>query len=312
MRMRHLFILIGSLIVLAGLFITDPDGGRATSIWLLSLGSGVLAVGFAHYGRKALHDYPEANFQRLLGKASEHPIGAGLACIALAIVFQALTGLFHVAHAQDVRTFVPPAAAQHLPTLRADIDQAWPDHPLREVLPALIEHESCISLKHSRCWSATSRLRTAREEGAGMPQITRTFNPDGSVRFDSLAAMRDRHPELRALSWANVYSRPDLQLLTVVLMNRDNFRALATIRSQDDRLAMTDAAYNQGAGAVQRDRRLCQITPGCDPQRWWGHVERTCTASHAALYAGRSACDISRHHVADVLRVRSPKYRGLV
>ena len=198
----------------------------------------------------------------------------------------------------------------HRQAFAAERLAGWPDHPRPEVLPALVEHESCISLRHSRCWNASSRLKSAREEGAGLGQITRAWNADGTLRFDALAEMRARHPGLREWSWANVYQRPDLQLRAVVLKSRDDFRALAVIADPVERLAFADAAYNGGMGGVQRDRRACQVTTACDPQRWFGHVEGTCTKSRAALYGGRSACDINRHHVHDVLVTRSPKYRG--
>ena len=73
----------------------------------------------------------------------------------------------------------------------------------------------------------------------------------------------------------------------------------------------TDLGYNQGNGRVQTDRRACGLKAGCDPQRYFGHVELTCTAGRAPLYGQRSACDISRHHVRDVW-ARSGKYQGLV
>lgn len=314
LRFRNLFLIGGSALVLAALFATDPDQSRgyvATKILLLALVTPLLAVAFAHLARKALHDYPEADARKLFAKAGEQPTGAGLALVALAIVIYGLLALFgSVARAQDVRTFIPPQAEQHRATLRHELASAWPDHPMPRSVPALVEHESCISLKHSRCWNATSRLKSAREEGAGLGQITRAYNPDGSLRFDALAEMRSRHPELRELSWANVYQRPDLQLRTLVLMSRDNYRALGAITDPGQRLAFADAAYNGGLGGVQKDRRACQITAGCDPQRWFGHVEGTCTKSRSALYGQRSACDINRHHVRDVLLTRAPKYEG--
>ncbi len=307
MRFRHLFFAAGSLIVLAGLFLTDPDRGVSTGMLLLALVTPVLAVVFAHYARKALHDYPGADARRLFVIAGESSIGAGLALVAIAIVTSALLGLFGgVARAGEI----PAAAEAHRDTLRTELGLYWPAHPMPAAVPALIEHESCVTLRHPRCWSATSRLKTQREEGAGLGQLTRTWRPDGSLRFDALADMRARHPELRALSWSNVYAQPDLQLRALVLMGRDNYGALSTIRDPFERLAFADAAYNGGLGGVRTDRRACQVTAGCDPQRWWGHVERTCTKSQVALYASRSACDINRHHVRDVLTVRAPKYAG--
>ncbi|NMG71835.1 lytic murein transglycosylase [Parazoarcus communis] len=306
MRFRYLFIFGGSAIVLAALFATDPDQGISTGMLLLGLVTPLLALGFAHYGRKATHDYPEADARRLFARASESPTGAGLALVALAIVFYGLVGLFgSVAHGQ-----VPAAAHQHLLGLQAEIRAHFNGHPMPEYFGGLIEHESCISLTHSRCWSSKSRLKTAREEGAGLGQLTRAWRPDGSLRFDALAEMRDRHPALRELSWRTIYDRPELQMRAVVLKVRDDYTTLRVVADPLERLAMTDAAYNGGLGGLQRERRACQIKDGCDPQRWWGHVEHTCLKSRTPLYGNRSACDINRHHVADVIQRRAPKYRA--
>lgn len=447
-RFRNLFLGLGGGIVLAALFVTDPDGGGSTALMLLGMAVCVLAVAFAHVSRKALTDYPEADMRKLFRIAGGSSVGAGLALIALSIVISALLGLFgqrvHAAtppplvyvgdsiavglaqaarqsgaqapqsaavghttakaikalqpgvvgarvavvsvgtndaplnpvilanlrraigatqyiwiapfddskaavvtshartykdtvlqlknfaiakdqihpsdyvalheavtkHLRSTRFKIPAAAHSHLPQLRAEQTAHWPDHPSPATLAALIEHESCISLSHERCWSPTSRLRSQREEGAGLGQLTRAWRPDGSLRFDALADMRERHPELRALAWSTIYQRPDLQLRALVLMSRDNYRHMARLVDDPQAvLAFADAAYNGGMAGVQSDRRACQIKAGCNPDKWFDHVEHTCTKSRAALYGQRSACDINRHHVADVLLVRTDKYR---
>lgn len=306
MRFRHVFIFGGSALVVAALLLTDPDHGVSTAMLGLALVTPLIAVLFAHLARKALRDYAEADMRKLFKRAGEHPVGAGLALIALAIVLSGLLGLFgRAAHAQ-----APPQAEQYLSTLASEIRTNWAGHPMPSYFGGLIEHESCISLKHPRCWQPTSRLKTAREEGAGLGQLTRAWSPDGSTRFDALQELRDRHPALRDLDWATIYQRPDLQLRALVLKSRDDWLTLASISNPMARLSMTDLAYNAGRGRVTQDRRACQIRDGCDPQQWWGHVEHTCTASRHPIYAGRSACDISRHHVADVLRVKAPKYQS--
>ena len=308
MRFRHLFLFGGSVLVLAGLYLTDPDNGVTTAMLLLSLVTPIIAVGFAHLARKALHDYPEADARSLFRRAGEQATGAGLALIALALVFLGLMVLFSgVARAQD---YIPAAAEVHRHTLAAEQRQHWPDHPRPELLPALVEHESCITLRHSRCWNPGSRLKSAREEGAGLGQITRAWRPDGGLRFDALAEMRDRHPALREWSWANVYQRPDLQLRAVVLKVRGDYMGLRVVNDPWQRLAFADAAYNGGMTGLQRERRACGLKAGCNPEFWFGHVEHVCLKSRQPLYGGRSACDINRHHVHDVLNVRAPKYRG--
>ena len=307
MRFRTLFLLGGSAAVLAALLLTDPDRGIGTGMLLLAIVTPLLAVCFAHLARKALHDYPEADARRLFASAGQHPIGAGLALVALAIVINGLLGLFGgAARAGEL----PGHAAQYLPAVQAAKNQHWPDHPAPWVLGGMVEQETCPTPTHPRCWHPSARLKTAREEGAGLGQLTRTWRTDGSVRFDALAELRARHPPLRALTWANVYQRPDLQAAALLLKSRDDYRALAAVADPMARLTMQVAAYNRGIGGVQAERRQCHLTPGCDPQQWWGHVERTCTASRQPLYGQRSACDINRHHVHRVLRERGPRYQG--
>lgn len=299
LRFRHIFLIGGSTAVAIALLLTDPDGGLVTALLGMSLVSNLAAVLLAHWSRKALHDYPEADARDLFREAKRSSVGSGLALVALAIALNGLLGLFGRALAQ-----VPPPAEALLPVLRAELRQHWPDHPMPAYFGGLIDHESACPRPRS-CWQPTARLKSAREEGAGLGQLTRAWRPDGSLRFDALADMRQAHPALRELDWASIYQRPDLQLRAVVLKSRGDWLAMPAVPA---RLEFTDLAYNAGRGRVAQDRRACGLKPGCDPAQWWGHVEHTCTASRAPLYGTRSACDISRHHVADVLEVRAPRY----
>jgi hypothetical protein len=299
MRHRNIVLLGGSAVVLTALLATDPDRGITTGLLVMSIAVGLLAALFAHIVRKALHDYPEADMRRLFARASENPIGAGLALIALAIVSAALLGLFgRAAHAQGI----PPQAKTVLPVLQAEIRANWPNHPQPSYFGGLIEHETACP-RPSMCWQPVARLKTSREEGAGMGQLTRAWSRDGRLRFDALAEMRAAHPSLAELDWATIYQRPDLQLRAIVLKSRDDWRAIGPAA----RVEFVDLAYNAGRGRVSQDRRACAMTPGCDPALWFGHVEKTCTASRQPIYGTRSACDISRHHVSDVL-ARARKY----
>ncbi len=229
-----------------------------------------------------------------------------LASLAMASCYPAL--------AQDVKTYIPEQAKEHLPTLKAQVNEVWPDFFAPNYFGALIEHESCISLKHSKCWNPKSRLKSDREEGAGLGQLTRAFKSDGSTRFDALEdAKRLDKKGLNDLRWETVYSRPDLQMRVLILMTRANWNRLdKLIPDREGKLAMTDAAYNGGVGGVLNERRSCSLRGDCDPNKWFGNVEKVCLKSTKPLYAGRSACDINRHHVSDVLLTRMPKYKGKV
>lgn len=212
--------------------------------------------------------------------------------------------------AQNVKTYIPPQSFEYKEIIHTEISTFFSTIPDYNYVPALIEHESCLSLKHSRCWSPTSRLKTSREEGAGLSMITRTWREDGSIRFDSLKDMRDKYKlELKEASWNTIYQRPDIQIRLLVLMNRDNYKKLYNIDNEYERLAMTDAAYNGGLGGLLKERRACGLAKDCDPQYWFDNVEKYCLKSKKVLYGNRSACDINRYHVKNTLIDRMPKYQ---
>ena len=312
MRLRTIFTAGGSIAILALLLILDPDSGLgiklfspSTMVLVLKILSGIMLVSCAFWAKKALMDYPEADMRTLFKQALAGNVSAGLALIAHAIIFCALIYVFSSsAHAQPL----PPNAVTYAPILKAEQVRFWSDHPKPSLLGGLVEQESCISLKSSKCWSPASQLKTSREEGAGLGQITRAYRADGALRFDSLATMRTQYSALSEWSWANVYQRPDLQLRAIVLMSRENFQALGVVENVEARLAMADAAYNGGLGGVKNERRACGLKAGCDAQQWFGNVENTCLKSRTALYGQRSACDINRQHVQAVMRERSAKY----
>ncbi len=214
------------------------------------------------------------------------------------------------ANKYDPYTFIPTNAHKYLPILKQQLNEELPDFFEPWYFGGLIEQESCISLAHSKCWNPKSRLKTKREEGAGLGQLTRAYRTDGSLRFDSLKEIRARYmTKLKDLSWDNIYDRPDLQIRSMILLWNSNYSKLYNITGPKNRVAFADAAYNGGITGVYRDQRLCSLTKGCNPQWWFGNVEKTCTKSKRILYGNRNACDINREHVENVLKIRMNKYK---
>ena len=177
--------------------------------------------------------------------------------------------------------------------------------------PIVVTEESCQSLTHKKCWDPTSELNTSRELGIGVGQISKAYDKNGKVRFDSLADMVKLHnKELHELSWSNVKQRPDLQIRTMILMSEDNYKALYNIKDPIARMEFTDSAYNTGLGGVYRSRRLCGLTKGCDAQAWFNNgVSSTCDIGHKVLYGNRTACDINLDHVSNIFKIRMNKYK---
>jgi hypothetical protein len=81
MRFRYVFIVGGSLAVIAALLFTDPDAGVSTGMALLSLSVGVLAVALAHISRLGMFDY--VDMRKLAEQANEKGLVFLGVCIVL-------------------------------------------------------------------------------------------------------------------------------------------------------------------------------------------------------------------------------------
>ena len=202
---------------------------------------------------------------------------------------------------------LPPQSAPHLPVLAREASRLQSPVPAF-IMAGQVDHDTaCPDRKKGpkKCWNPTVEFKTSREQGVGLGQITRVFG-----RFDALAEMRAAHrAELAGWSWENV-GDATYQLRALVLKNRDNHRALSPLF--DDPLYPVLTAYNRGVGGIRADRRLCQVTKGCDADRWAGHVEQACAGGTAVIPGTRlTACQISRKYAPDVV-ARAGKYRGKV
>jgi len=256
---------------------TIAVGGQTIIDYVTDIG-----VSLAHHGfRKILFRY--ADMRKAWERSLETPTGAGLSFLGLCLVIAALSlGLLGYARAQDVRVYIPENAKPLLPQLRKVQLEFWPEHRFPSYFGALIEQESCITLRHPRCWNSRAQLKTDREEGAGLGQFTRAWAADGSLRFDAIAEVRQLDPVgLSGFSWQTVYARADLSMRAILVKVRDCDRRLAeqTMAGPATLLAFCDAAYNGGFGGLLQDRRICAATAGCDPNVWFDNVERTSAKS---------------------------------
>lgn len=289
--------LLAACAVVGWYFLTDPDGGAETVARIQWLAWLVVAAGPAYLLRRSLMD--GARSRAAYSKALESPVGAGLVFLGLAL----LTGLLFLAFAGQARAGgPPPRALTHLPTLDDEIKRGWPDSPGRSYFAAQVEQETCPSLTSKKCWNPQAELKTSREYGFGLGQLTVT------KRFDNFAEARKLSPSLRDWQWQDRYDARR-QLRTMVLMDRTGFRRLGVVGEDKERLAMALSGYNGGMGGVLADRRLCSQVPGCDPNRWFDHVERhSLKAKTAAKGYGKSFFSINREYVRAVMITRRPRY----
>jgi hypothetical protein len=225
--------------------------------------------------------------------------------IPLITILAALT--YNIVSAADhaVLAALPSNAQVYLPLLRSEATAQWPTNKNLTLLAAQIEQETCLSMKHSKCWSPLAELKTDREWGVGFGQFTKTS------KFDTIKELRDRHKDLFGnWSFDNPY-QPVYQMRGLVVYMRNINSSIKNTTNDDERYAMTLSAYNGGQGGLMKDRMLCNNTPGCDNTKWWGNTESTSFKAKTAVKGyGKSFYTINREYVVQIMKVRYKKYEG--
>lgn len=235
---------------------------------------------------------------------------------ALVALFMMLVGAMPAqAQVRDVKTYIHPRAIELYPAMRKEIPNIFPEIPIAAYPLALIEHESCLSLTHSRCFNVTSELKTywkdgkQKENGVGLGQITKAWKADGTVRLDTLANLKKIYPkELKDVTWDTLRTSPEEQVRLTLLLLSDDYKGLFMIPDKVERLKFADSAYNGGRKDAMSARKVCGLTKGCDPDKWFDNVEKHSVKSDKVLYANRSPKEINNHHVRDVFLTRMPKF----
>lgn len=206
--------------------------------------------------------------------------------------------------------FIPAGATKYAPILVEKQHLRWPTAPEPWTLAGLIEQETCSSLRNSRCWNPHEELKTYREYGFGLGQVTIAYNSDHSERFNEFTELQKKYVSLHSWTWENRYD-PGYQLTAVIEMNLALWNKIPPAANDDARWAFTLVSYNGGLGALLQDRRLCANSYGCDNTLWFDNIETHSLKSRAPqkAYGGQSWYSITRSYVRNVLTVRRAKYR---
>lgn len=290
--------IIATILVVFSTNFAQAVAEPAFAPWGLFTGLAFYGVALSHVLRRLL--FPYIDLRLFAASASGSPTGSGLVFMGVCIVLTAfITLMGSVVRAESL----PANAVKYLPILKSEQSTWWAGMPAPATLAAQVEQETCVSLRSSRCWSPRAELRTSRERGVGLGQITKTD------RFDALREIRAANPSaLRDWSWNQNLYDPHYQLRGLVLKDLQGYKALPAA-TDADRLAFAFAAYNGGIGGVLSDQRTCRATVGCNAGRWFGNVEHASLKMKKPVSGyGKSFFQINREYVRNVLIVRRPKY----
>jgi len=223
----------------------------------------------------------------------------------------------------NVKTTLPKLANDYIPIIYEEQQRLWKDFKYVFFLYGQVEQETCYSMTHKKCWNPKVYFRGMRngvvvEFGGGLPQATMAARavrlPNGrfvqKIRFDALSDLKISYPrELSELTWNNLANRPRLQIVFLILKNKQNWELTRKYAVDDfNGIMFMLASYNGGVGGLRSEIKRCMKTRGCNSGVWFGNVERVVMKSQKVLWGNKSPYQINREYVFNITRVRVEKY----
>jgi hypothetical protein len=203
-------------------------------------------------------------------------------------------------------------ARPYLPMINDTFNQYWPDASYKQNEPGKLDRETaCPNMK--KCWNPKVQLKTSREWGIGLSEVTIAYNKDGTVRFNNFVEAKRKYKEQLA-GWnfeGEAKYEAKYHIIYSVLEDKSNFQRMKMLFVSDiDRWAGTLVSYNAGAGRVNSRFTICKITPNCDKGKWFGGLDTVASLAEKNLIYGVSLQQRVNDYPRDVIFIRSLKYKG--
>jgi len=281
------------LLILAGLLMFG--GGAQFGLLVFNLASiaAVFLVADALYDRRNQWGiFPTLDIDQAIKTACSSSNGASRVVMAFVILLCIILWLA-----------VPSARADNLQVLSSTINQHWPNAPLRHIMAGQVQQESS--------WKERATLKTSRELGRGLVQLTIAYRPDGSERFNAYRDAVRGYKALSAWNWQQDPYNVGYQLTYLVLRDRGQFAV--TRRSMADDAEAWRAAlvcYNAGEGrwlARIANARLMWL----DRTRWIGGLEHAHGKTEDRLLYGRRLWQAVNEYPVIIFK-KAARYEGRV
>lgn len=187
-----------------------------------------------------------------------------------------------------------------LPVLSDVIKTYWPTAPGRPVMAGKIEQESS--------WKEKATLKTSRELGRGLGQLTIAYRADGTERFNTYRNAV-KMSALKAWDWQADPYNVRYQLTYSVLTDRSNF-ATTRPHCNNDYQAWKCAlvCYNAGTGRWL-SRRSNAKAKGLSSDRWDDGLDGAFSTGESKLLYGRPLYEAVNEYPTVIFK-RAWKYQG--
>ena len=198
------------------------------------------------------------------------------------------------AHAAEL----PAGYLKNKTVLQQVMAEHWQQAPLPQIIPAQVEQESS--------WKEHATLKTSREFGRGLVQMTIAYSKTGAERFNIYKDAVGYAP-LRGWDWRNDPYNVRYQLTYLVLRDRSTFKQIRLMMADDtEAWRATLVAYNAGIGRVMA-RRTNAVKMGLDKTRWNGGLDQAHGTSENSMLYGRALWQAVNEYPVVIFK-RASKY----
>ena len=157
-------------------------------------------------------------------------------------------------------------------------------------------------------WKTKATLKTSRELGRGLGQLTITYKQDGSERFNTYRdAVRMR--ALKGWDWQQDPYHARFQLTYLVITDRSHFAVIRPQFGNDkEASAAVLVAYNAGFGTVLKRIAAARQAGQARPYLWFGGLDQVRSPGEGVLLYGKDLGDTRNEYPRKVLQ-KAEKYR---
>ena len=139
--------------------------------------------------------------------------------LLILIIFLLLIG-GSLSKTESATQVVPPNSIQYFPYINDLLDSAWKDLHYRSVIPSVVEQETGPCPKRKSCWNPKAQLKTPREYGFGLGQLTLAYNANGMERFNYFIDIQKQDPILKQWQWSDRFN-PKYQIRALIVQYRN-------------------------------------------------------------------------------------------